>query len=171
MSHKTLITPDEYLHMSFGGPEPDYVDGELKERHVGSSPHMKTQKRLLVFFDSLQQSYSLYSYPEATLLTSPTRYRVADVAVFRGEPQNKYPSDPVPFVIEIVSEDDRWTDIQQKLADYHRWGVPHVRLIDPWTRKLHVCDENGVRAVKALEAAEYGIRFTPAGIFDQTPQQ
>jgi Uma2 family endonuclease len=172
MASKTLITPEEYLRMSFDGPEPDYVDGELRHRHVGSTPHMKAQKRLLVFFDSLQQSHSLFSYPEATLRTSPKHYRVADVAVFRGEPQSKYPSEPIPFVIEIVSEDDRWTDIQEKLAEYHCWGVAHVWLVDPWTRRLHVCDENGVREVKALEAKEFGIRLTPAEIFaDYTPQQ
>ena len=34
---KTLVTAEEYLKMSSDGPEPDYLDGELKERHLGSS--------------------------------------------------------------------------------------------------------------------------------------
>jgi Uma2 family endonuclease len=165
MSHKTLITPDEYLHMSFGGPEPDYVDGELKERHVGSSPHSEVTERLLDLFRSLKQSHSLFRYPEMTLRTAPARYRVADIAVYGRRLKEKYPADPALFVIEVVSEDDRWTDIQEKLAEHHRWGAAHVWLVDPWTRQVHVCDSGGVRPVEALEAPEFGVRLTGADIF------
>lgn len=165
MASKTLISAEEYLKMSFDGPEPDYVDGELKERHLGSIPHSETTERLLDLFRSWKLSHSLFAYPEITLRISPTKYRVADVAVFRGRPKGEYPSDPSAFAIEVVSKDDRWIDIQTKLDEYHHWGVTHVWLVDPWTRKLHVCDHAGLHEVVALEAPEFGIKFSAADIF------
>src|SRR5262249_35029243 len=140
MASKTLITPEEYLKMSFDGPEPDYLDGKLKDRFVGSIPHFEAQERMLEAFRSLKQSASLFGYPEVTLKISPKRYRVADVAVFRTKPKGRYPEQPPEVVIEIVSEDDRHVDIQAKLSDYHTWGVKHIWLVDPWTRKLGVFD-------------------------------
>src|SRR6266852_7496600 len=128
MTSKTLVPVEEYLKMSFDGPEPDYVDGELKERHLGSIPHFETTDRLVELFRSLRQSHSLFAYTEVTLKISPRKYRVADVAVFRGRPKGKCPSEPTAFAIEVVSEDDRWIDILTKLAEYHQWGVTHVWL-------------------------------------------
>ena len=166
MPTKTLIPVEEYLKMSFDGPEPDYLDGELVERHLGSIPHFKAQKRLLDFFGSLEQNHSLFGYPEVTLKISPRRYRIADVAVFAGgEPQQEYPSQPPEFVIEIVSKDDRWLDIQAKLAEYHAWEVKNVWLVDPWTRKLYVYDRGGLHEVAAYELSEFGVKLPAAGIF------
>ena len=109
MASKTLIPVEQYLTMSFDGPEPDYVEGEIVERHLGSFPHSEAQERVLEFFLSLKESFSLFAFPELTLKLSSGRYRVADVAVFRGRrPAGvKYPADPPEFAVEIVSEDDR----------------------------------------------------------------
>src|SRR4026207_2269854 len=100
----------------------------------------KGQKRLLKFFSSLEERWSLFGYPEVTLRLSPTHYRIADVAVFAGDVPDgmKYPTEPPEFVIEMVSEDDRHVEILEKLAEYHAWGVKHVWLVDPWTRKFFV---------------------------------
>ena len=96
MGSKTLVTVEEYLSRSFDGPEPEYVDGEVIARHLGSTPHFKAQKRLLRFFDPLEESWSLFAYTEVTLRLSPRRYRVADIAVFIGDVPSgkKYPADP-----------------------------------------------------------------------------
>ena len=85
MANKTVLPVEEDLTNRFDRPEPDYVDGEIIERNVGSIRHFKAQQRLLEFFGSLKQSCSLFGYPEVTLELSPTRYRVADVVVFRGD--------------------------------------------------------------------------------------
>jgi Uma2 family endonuclease len=165
MASKTLLTPEEYLQMSFDGPEPDYVEGELIKRHVGSRSHYKAAKRLVSCFDSLEQSRSLYAYTEVTVRTALRRYRVIDVAVFHGPPPEEYATEPVAFAIEVVSKDDRLVDINEKLAEYHRWGVPHVWLADPWARKLYTFD-GSLRVVEALEAPEFGIRITAADAFE-----
>jgi len=151
--------------MTFDGPEPDYLDGELKERHLGSTPHFEAQERMLEVFRSLKQSHSLFAYPEVTLRISPRRYRIADVAVFTVRPRSKYPSEPPKFVIEIVSEDDRYVDIQEKLAEYHAWGVTNIWLVDPWTKKLGVFDQAGFHEITAFEVSELSLRLSAADIF------
>jgi Uma2 family endonuclease len=104
---------------------------------------------------------------------SPTHYRIADVAVFVGSfPAGKeYPTDPPVLAAEVVSEDDRHVEIQEKLAEYHAWGVRHVWLVDPWTRKLFVYDSGGLRATTCFELPEFGAKLYKAEVFDQTPQQ
>jgi Uma2 family endonuclease len=167
MASKTLVPVEEYLKMSFDGPEPEYLDGEILERHLGSKPHSKVQKRLILSFEALRESCSLEVYPEITLRISPTRYRVADLAVFVGDDTggDKYPTRPPEIVVEIVSENDRRVDIQEKLAEYHAWGIKHIWLVDPWTRKLSVYDANGLREVTSFDLPEFGAKLSTAEIF------
>jgi Uma2 family endonuclease len=173
MASKTLVTVEEYLKSSFDGPEPDYLDGELIERHLGSKPHSEVQMRLLLFFAALSKSCSLKAYPELTLKLSPTRYRVADVAVLIQDASTEnYPTTPPLVVAEVVSEDDRHIDIVKKLAQYHAWGVKHVWSVDPWTLKLMVYDEHGYHQVPVFELPEFGAKISAVELFaDQTPQQ
>ncbi len=167
MTSKTLVPVEEYLKMNFDGPDREYLDGEIVERHLPSAPHSKTQKRLLEFFDSLEQSVFLSAYPEITLRLSPTRYRVADVAVFAGDiPESmEYPIEPPEIAAEIVSKSDRHVEIVEKLAEYHAWGVKHVWLVDPWTKKLFVYDSSGLRETPCFELPEFGARLSRDEMF------
>ena len=136
MSSKTPMPVEEYLKTSFDGPEPDYLDGEIVERRLGSIPHSEAQARMLWFLRSLTQSHSLFAYPELSLRISARRYRVADIAAFVGRPAGTYPDSPPLVAVEIVSEDVRHVEIVTKLAEYHTWGVKHVWSADPWTGVL-----------------------------------
>ena len=166
MASKTLVPVEEYLRTGFDEPEPEYLDGEIIERHLGSVPHSEAQARLLDFFRSLKQSFKLFAYPELTLRLSPSRYRIADVAVFcGGRPAEEYPTEPPEFAIEIVSKDDRHVAIVQKLMEYRRWGVKYVWLVDPWNQKVLVYDANGLHEVPAFELPEYNARISAAEFF------
>lgn len=69
-------------------------------------------------------------------------------------------------MVEIVSADDRFTKFVEKLDEYHRWGVPHVWLVDPHSRKLSVYGESGLSQVPAFEAPELGLGLTFADLAD-----
>ena len=153
-----------------GGPEPDYVDGEIVARHLGSIAHADTQDRLQEILRPLRQRFSLYAFPEISLKLSGTHFRVADIAAFAGgKPRGMhYPSEVPALVIEILSEDDRLTEIQKKFVEYKEYGIRHIWLADPWMRKLYIW-ETGLRDVPSFELPEYGVTIRPADIFDQTP--
>ena len=79
---------------------------------------------------------------------APPRIRIPDVAVFHPqEPAELVPSDPPLVVVEIVSREDRHTEIIQKFEEYRAWGVPHIWLADPWQRQLSVYGDNGLTVV------------------------
>jgi Uma2 family endonuclease len=166
MPAKTLVPVEEYLSMSFDGPDREYVDGEIIERHLGSKPHSKGQMRLLRFFDKLSDGHSLHIFPDIRIKISDRHYRVPDIAVYFGdEPEENVPSYPPELVVEIVSEDDRYIEIQEKLAQYQASGVKHIWLVDPWTRKLAVYDSSGFHEVPAFELPEFEAKISAAEIF------
>jgi Uma2 family endonuclease len=70
-----------------------------------------------------------------------------------------------PFVaIEILSPDDRMADVRDKLAEYRAWGVAHVWLVDPHSKRMYTCDA-ALTEVPTLKIPELGIEVTPVDIF------
>ncbi len=166
MATKAVIPVEEYLRTSFEGPDREFVNGEVVERNVGEKPHSAVQARLIELFYELRRKYPLYSLPELRLKLSPRRYRVPDLAVFAGEqPAEDVPSSPPLIVVEVVSRDDRYTEVIRKLAEYHEWGVPHVWLVDPWMRKLYVYMGSALSEVAAFEIPEYNARIRGEDVF------
>lgn len=154
--------------MSFDGPDVEYVDGELVERNRGEKPHSFVQARLIEWFYELRKRLPVYAHPELRLRLAPRHYRIPDVSVFSpGEPGENVPGTPPLAVIEIVSSDDRHTDVAARLEEYWKWGVKHVRLIDPWARRLSVFDEPGLRNVTRLTLPELDFVITPADVFER----
>jgi Uma2 family endonuclease len=84
-------------------------------------------------------------------------------------PKEHIPSTPPFLVVEIVSEDDRHTEIRKKLAEFNDWGVKHIWLADPWTRTLSVYDGSGLHEVPTFELPEFGATLSPGEIFSASP--
>lgn len=163
MATSTQLPVEEYLRMSFEGLDREYLDGEVVERTVGGNKHSKTQVEFIRAV--YRKAAALYVRPELRMQTAPNRYRIADVAVFSKEPTEEVPSTPPLIVLEIVSRDDRHTEIVEKLAEYLRWGVRHVWLADPYNLMLHVYGEDGLRQVSSLDLAEYDLRIRREDLF------
>ena len=59
-----------------------------------------------------------------------------DVCVYVGaEPDEQVFRTPPFLAIEILSKDDRASDLQEKLDDYRDFGIPFVWVIDPRTKR------------------------------------
>jgi Uma2 family endonuclease len=159
------MTVEQYLHTSFE-VEPDYLDGELVERHVGSLPHARAKGRMLELLCDLK-GFSWHAYLSITIIMSPTRCRVADLAVFATEPSpgKRYPDEPGELAIEIVEQEDRFAEMMQRLTDYKIWGFKHVWLVDPWTHKLFTNDSSGFHEVSIFDLPELGVTISAAEIF------
>jgi Uma2 family endonuclease len=42
------------------------------------------------------------------------------------------------LIVEVLSPDDRWSEVTEKMEDYFETGVARVWIVDPRARKLHV---------------------------------
>jgi len=60
--------------------------------------------------------------------------------VYPDEPA-RVPDAPPLLVAEVLSLDDRLTAVREKLEEYKAWGVAHVWLVDPHTKRLYMCDQ------------------------------
>ena len=140
--------------------------GELVERGVSVLAHGQPQARLAAVFGKLENEFGLYACTETRMRLGTDVIRVPDVAVFHPDlPSEPVPSQPPLIVIEILSPDDRHSEVHEKLEEYRVWGVPKVWLIDPPFRKLYVYDV-GFRTVNALDLSDPPVRLEAGEIFD-----
>ncbi len=166
MAAHTQISVEEYLRTSFK-PDRDYLDGKIVERNVGDDPHSNAQVNLVGFFYVLRNRLGLRIRSEIRMRLAPRLYRIADVAIFAGDkPPERVPSQPPLIAIEILSPDDRYSEVLAKLEDYRSWGVRHVWFVDPLLRKLHTYDATGLHEAAAFSVPEHDIEIPAAAIFE-----
>ena len=92
-------------------------------------------------------------------------FRIPDIAVFVVEPDLAIPRDPPLLVIEILSKDDRHSDLMEKLEEYRQWGVPNIWVIDPSIRRISDYGDYGLRLASSLSLPEYSFELTPSQLF------
>src|SRR5437867_10431199 len=127
-----MMDVDEYLRTSFDGPDCEYLDGEVIERNMGELPHADVQGNHYYLLRGLRSRLGIRVVPEIRIRISPTRYRVADLAVWRDDNiGDRIPTVPPFLAVEILSPEDRMTRMQPKLAEYLSIGVEWIWLIDP----------------------------------------
>jgi len=166
MGTKAALPVADYLHTSFPDLDKEYRDGELVERSLPDYLHSKTQGLLIVLFGALRKAFPVFVCPELRVQVRPGLIRIPDVSVFYpNEPQERVPATPPFIAIEILSLDDRMAEVRDKLAEYRAWGVPHVWLVDPHSKRLYTCDA-GLIEVPTLRIPELGVEVTPADIFE-----
>ena len=131
-----MTSVEEYLHTTFDGADCEYVDGEIIERNMCELPHAKLQGWLIQKLMSVGSAFGLQILPEIRIQTRPTRFRVADVAVWRpGNIGTRIPTVPPFLAVEILSAEDRLVRLQPKIQEYLAHGVEWVWVIDPDERR------------------------------------
>ena len=114
MGTTTLIPVEEYLHTS-SRPDRDYVDGLVLERHLG-----------------------ITVWTEWRVQVKPTRFRIPDVCIVRGpEPEEPVLTSRPYACFEILSSEDRLSEMEERVADYLAFGVPYVWIVDPERQKIY----------------------------------
>jgi len=166
MSTKSAVSIEDYLRTSFEGLDREYVDGEIVERTLPDELHSKTQWRLSGLIWDLSKTLPFHGRTELRSRVRATRVRIPDVSIYAGsEPTEKVPSKPPLVAIEILSPDDRHSQVMQKLEEYSTWGVRHIWLVDPERRRLHVYADGTLSEVTALTIPEFAVQLTAAQIF------
>lgn len=165
MATKAQITPEQYLHMTFEY-DAEFVHGEIVKRSMPDNVRSLIQYLILMQIGRVAGSYPLFPRPELRLRLSADVYRIPDVTVFAVEPpKQSVPSVPPLLVIEILSKDDRYHDVMEKLEEYRVWGVPNIWVVDPVSKRLSLNTESGLRTASSLALAEYPLELTPATLF------
>src|SRR5665213_4322836 len=155
-----IITPEHYLATEFKR-EPELVRGEIGERPLHTLIHGRTQQRLAVHLDGLG-----YCCTEVRMRLAEDLFRIPDVAVFEGKgPEDAIPTSQPLLVVEISSPDDRLDAMLQKLEEYRVWGVPHIWLIEPELKRIHVYDHGSLREVSRLELPQFGFAVAAEQVF------
>jgi Uma2 family endonuclease len=148
MARSTAISVEEYLHTSYQ-PDCDYVDGELVERNVGELRHSFLQSILGAYLRGLGRTLGFRVATELRMRVGPRRYRIPDITVMlRNQPSEPVPTRPPFLCIEIVSPDDRMSQIAERVKEYSGFGVPHIWVVDPITRTGYEYTKEGLREVR-----------------------
>lgn len=164
MSARAGVSVEEYLHSSFPDLDREYRDGEILERSLPDYLHGKVQLLLAAILAKMRDRFPVFPCVETRMKIRSGLYRIPDVALFYPDEPERIPEHPPLAVIEILSLDDRLSDVRQKLEEYREWGVPHVWLVDPHSRRMYTC-ETGLREVERLELLEFEFAITPSRIF------
>jgi Uma2 family endonuclease len=167
MATKAIMSVEEYLRTSWPDGDREYVHGEVIEKPMPPKAHAKIQKQLLLILSRHETRAGLCALPELRCEVAPGVYRLPDVVIFMGEPEEEVPSSPAYATIEILSPDDRMTVLLEKLREYRDWGVAHVWVVDPEARRMYEFNSDGLRETGALLLPEYQIAIQPAELFTQ----
>ena len=144
-----MISIEEYLHTSVPDGDREYVDGAVVERNIGERDHSSMLGELIIFFAACKAARTVFAFPSLRVQVAPTRVRVPDVCVYIGsEPEEQVFRTPPFLVVEILSKDDRASDLQEKIDDYLAFGVRFVWVIDPRTRRGYIHTTAGSREAK-----------------------
>ena len=81
-----------------------------------------------------------------------------DVTIVRGgKPMGRVITTPPEIVVEVLSPDDRATDMQDKVDDYLAFGIPCVWVLRPETQRAWIHTVDAAREVRD------GMLRNPAG--------
>jgi Uma2 family endonuclease len=159
------ISEEEYLRTHFESPEPDYVEGQLIQRPIPDAFHSATQVNLLDAFKPWQDIGELFRLISIRLRVLPKRFRVADFALFTSKPAQGI-LESLPYaVVEIVSPDESFDELTDKLHDYEEAGVEFLFVADPPKSKLFRYRHGDLHSVSALELPSFRAAIPVSAIF------
>ncbi|MCY3018440.1 MAG: Uma2 family endonuclease [Planctomycetota bacterium] len=160
MAPKVMVTCEEFEALSLAekiSPRAELIDGEIVEHMGGGYTHSFVTGSICVILGNFVNAHKL-----GRVLTGETgmhirwelpRCRLADVSYlsYQRAPKGAVPSGflrvPPELIVEVLSEDDTWTDIEEKIKDYHNTGVDMVWVADPQTRTVRVFPRGGMPSV------------------------
>jgi Uma2 family endonuclease len=143
MGSSVLVSLDEYLQTSYQ-PDRDYIDGELRERNLGEQPHAHIQIIIGGIFRENREKWGVRPLVEQRVQVYSRRYRVPDLCVVRNtDPKDLIIAFAPLLCIEVLSSEDRFGELQERVDDYAQMGVENIWAIDPWKRRGYYAGSRG----------------------------
>jgi Uma2 family endonuclease len=149
------ITADELLAMPDDGIRRELVEGELREMTPAGWRHGRIAGNIAGELRAHVRAHRLgvMATAEASyrLSTDPDTVRVPDVSFVRqqrvdeiGDPTGFWPGAP-DAAFEVISPNDRYSEVRAKIDEYLAAGTRMVVLVDPQNREVTVFRPSGTR--------------------------
>ncbi len=143
-STPVFVPLEVYLRTAYR-PDRDWIDGETKERNMGEQSHARIQAYFAYIFRLHASQWGVRGLPEQRLQVLPSRFRIPDISLIPlSDPLAEILRTPPLLCVEILSREDRMTEIQERVEDYLAMGVPTVWVIDPHRRRAYTAIPSGV---------------------------
>jgi Uma2 family endonuclease len=127
------ITLEEYLATEYK-PDREWIEGELRERNVGTWEHARVLALLTAWLGQHEGEWGVVGTIGQRIRVSPNRVRIPDLALLHKGKQPPIVTKPPLLVVEILSPDDSYSDTQERVHDYRAMGIKVVWLLDLRTR-------------------------------------
>jgi Uma2 family endonuclease len=125
--------------------------------------------RISAYFYNRETEWRVRVVPEQRVQVKPTRFRIPDVCVLlEGSPIESIFRDPPFLCIEILSKDDSFASIVERLDDYLAMGVANVWVIDPRLRRGYRYTDEGLLEAKdaVLRTSNPDLSMPLTAVFD-----
>ena len=161
MTTTTLTTADELLRMPRDGWRYQLVEGELQKMSPSGAEHVAVAAQIIGSLTAFNRTHRLgrvYASeggfridrnpdtvlaPDAAFVRAPRG--VKTTGFFEGAPD---------VAFEVVSPNDRYTEVEEKTMRWLRAGVRAVVIVDPKTETVRVHRSSGVTNVTDLLAVD-----------------
>lgn len=148
-----FVPEEQYRNTSYE-IECEYVDGVLVKRNVGERKHSRLQFLLAAFLGLKEAEYQILGYTEQRIWVAPGRYRVPDVCVMLAEHRKeKVFSEPPALLVEVLSEEDQFPEMNRKITDYVTMRVRNICIADPYNLKVFTVDNGRLSESPSLLVA------------------
>ena len=167
MSTTTSVPASEYMATSYR-PDVELLDGELIERNMGEYDHSNLQGAVVAWMRARQHEWNIRVLPEQRLQVAVNRFRIPDICVIsRDQAIEPVFTRPPLICIEVLSKDDTLRGMQERVDDYHAFGVQNVWILDPVKHRAYVCAGGDFRepADGKLEVVSSPIRISLHELF------
>lgn len=140
----TLVSLEEYLQASYR-PDCDYVDGTILERNLGQYEHARLQGLIITALMIHERDWHIHVLPEQRVKIREGKYRVPDVIILSEDAlRSRVIEQPPLLCIEVLSPEDRLSEITERANDYLTLGVAETWIFDPIQRRVYVYSKTGL---------------------------
>jgi Uma2 family endonuclease len=142
------LTADDVERMGLAGERLELVDGVVQEKAPMGGWHGEAEAEIFgPLFAHVKREALGRVYPSDTqfkILRDPDIIHIPDIAFVRADrlPPRDARKGPLPLApdlaVEVISPNDRYVEVMEKVERYQRAGVPLVWLVDPRRRVVEV---------------------------------
>ena len=161
-----LTTAEELLAMPDDGYRYELVRGELKRMapasHAPGRQAGRIGRRLGIFVEDNNLGETYAAETGFVLARNPDHVLAPDAAFVRGERADDardvsgyFPGAP-DLAIEVISPTDRYTDVEEKVADWLEAGTLIVIVVNPRNRTVRVHTPDGVTELAEEDSIDGG---------------